>query len=226
MNEGTGTAVEQLGRRRSRRHGGQRPTLWVPARATRRWQAGNQPPPPRRVSVRSRATTASSSTGTRTRSPTSLATTFIRDGGPTGPTVQAVGAGDIASCSSLATRPPRRCGGPRPWRRARSWQHGLRERHAGRILGLLQPNLVRPVQGTYPPCRRVHEYGTANASGYFGYSGAAARTSQGYYSYDYGTRHVIVLDSMRANVGGCDPGSPQLDWLLADLAANDASRWL
>src|SRR6185369_8059226 len=67
-----------------------------------------------------------------------------------------------------------------------------------------------------------HEYGTANASGYFGYFGAVAGTpGQGYYSYDYGAWHVVVLNSMCANVGGCGVGSPQYNWLAADLAAND-----
>ena len=67
---------------------------------------------------------------------------------------------------------------------------------------------TRPVVGN-------HEYGTANASGYFSYFGAAAGTrGQGYYSYDYGTWHIIVLNSMCANVGGCGAGSPQLNWLV------------
>ena len=43
----------------------------------------------------------------------------------------------------------------------------------------------------------------------------------------YGAWHVIVLNSMCANVGGCGAGSPRLSWLQADLAANPTSsaRW-
>lgn len=60
-----------------------------------------------------------------------------------------------------------------------------------------------------------HEYRTANASGYFGYFGAAAGSDErGYYSYDLGSWHVISLNSeidMR-------PGSPQASWLRQDLS--------
>ena len=34
---------------------------------------------------------------------------------------------------------------------------------------------------------------------------------------------MIVLDSMCAKVGGCEPASPQGQWLAADLAASDAA---
>ena len=67
-----------------------------------------------------------------------------------------------------------------------------------------------------------HEYGTGDASGYFTYFGAAAAPPHGYYSYDLGEWHVIALNSAICwDDPGCGPGSPQHDWLLADLAAND-----
>ncbi len=74
---------------------------------------------------------------------------------------------------------------------------------------------TRPVSGN-------HEYNTANAAGYFGYFGAAAGSpSTGYYSYDVDSHwHVVVLNSECAQVGGCEAGSPQEQWLRADLAAN------
>jgi Calcineurin-like phosphoesterase len=66
-----------------------------------------------------------------------------------------------------------------------------------------------------------HEYETAGASGYFGYFGTAAGDPQeGYYSYDLGSWHVISLNSNCSFVGGCAPGSPQEQWLKADLAAH------
>ena len=57
------------------------------------------------------------------------------------------------------------------------------------------------------------------------YFGDAAKGPDGssWYSYDLGTWHVIVLDSMCSKVGGCDPASPQGRWLAADLAASDAT---
>ena len=66
-----------------------------------------------------------------------------------------------------------------------------------------------------------HEYGTPNASGYFSYFGAAAGSpGQGWYSYDVGAWHVVVLNSNCTPVGGCDQGDPQVEWLEADLAAH------
>jgi hypothetical protein len=71
------------------------------------------------------------------------------------------------------------------------------------------------------PAPGNHDYGTASASGYFGYFGAAAGDpSTGYYSYDLGAWHIIVINSNCEPVGGCQPGSPQEAWLRADLAAH------
>jgi hypothetical protein len=43
-------------------------------------------------------------------------------------------------------------------------------------------------------------------------------SSDGWYSYDLGAWHVIVLNSNCAEVGGCRPGSRQWRWLRRDLA--------
>jgi 3',5'-cyclic AMP phosphodiesterase CpdA len=76
---------------------------------------------------------------------------------------------------------------------------------------------TRPVPGN-------HDYFTPNAAGYFDYFGAAAGSrTKGYYSYNAGAWHVIVLNSNCAAVGGCGPGSPQERWLRADLAASKAA---
>ena len=64
------------------------------------------------------------------------------------------------------------------------------------------------------------EYLTAGASGYFSYFGAAAGDpTQGYYSYDLTDWHVIVLNSGSSSVS-TQLGSPQEQWLRADLAAH------
>jgi hypothetical protein len=66
-----------------------------------------------------------------------------------------------------------------------------------------------------------HEYGTSGAKGYFDYFGAAAGDREaGYYSYDLGGWHVIALNSECDRTGGCGGGSPQEQWLRADLAAH------
>jgi len=75
---------------------------------------------------------------------------------------------------------------------------------------------IRPAVGN-------HEYLTDHAAGYFDYFGAAAGTrGQGWYSYDLGAWHVVVLNANCAFVG-CTAGSPQLKWLSADLSRTDAS---
>jgi hypothetical protein len=70
-----------------------------------------------------------------------------------------------------------------------------------------------------------HEYNTANASGYFSYFGSAAGTQgQGYYSYDLGDWHIIVLNSnTNCSTISCAAGSAQEQWLRQDLAANTKS---
>jgi hypothetical protein len=75
---------------------------------------------------------------------------------------------------------------------------------------------------TYPALGN-HEYGTSGAAGYFAYFGGAAHPEGAYYSYDLGAWHIIVLNSECSQVGGCDAGSPQADWLKADLAAHPAA---
>lgn len=67
-----------------------------------------------------------------------------------------------------------------------------------------------------------HEYGTPRAAGHFGYFGPErGRPGQAWYSLDVGAWHVIVLDS-DCDIVGCGPGSAQLAWLEADLAARPA----
>jgi acid phosphatase type 7 len=62
---------------------------------------------------------------------------------------------------------------------------------------------------------------TGMAAGYFTYFGAAAGDpTKGYYSYDLGAWHIIVLNTTCSKAGGCGSGSPQETWLRNDLAAH------
>lgn len=71
------------------------------------------------------------------------------------------------------------------------------------------------------PAPGNHEYYTTGAAPYFAYFGSrAGRAGKGWYSYEAGSWHVIVLNSNCAYVGGCGAGSPQERWLKADLAAH------
>jgi hypothetical protein len=61
----------------------------------------------------------------------------------------------------------------------------------------------------------------AGAAGYYKYFGAAAGDpDKGYYSYDIGSWHLIVLNTQCAAAGGCERTSPQGQWLRSDLAAH------
>jgi len=71
------------------------------------------------------------------------------------------------------------------------------------------------------PALGNHEFHAAGATPYFDYFGMAAGDPKtGYYSYELGPWHIIVLNSECKDVGGCDSGSPQERWLRADLAAH------
>jgi PKD repeat protein len=62
-----------------------------------------------------------------------------------------------------------------------------------------------------------HEYNTAGGAGYYDYfGGIAGPRGAGYYSYDLGAWHVVVLNS---NIDR-NAGSAQVRWLRADLAAH------
>lgn len=68
------------------------------------------------------------------------------------------------------------------------------------------------------PAPGNHEYHHDGASGYVHYFGAAAGDpKKGYYSYDLGGWHIVVLNSECAAVGGCGLGSAQEKWLQQDL---------
>ena len=60
---------------------------------------------------------------------------------------------------------------------------------------------------------------------YFGYFGSAAGDpAKGYYSYDLGAWHIVVLNSNSAcTTISCSTRSAQVQWLKADLAANTKS---
>jgi calcineurin-like phosphoesterase family protein len=74
------------------------------------------------------------------------------------------------------------------------------------------------------PALGNHELdGGRAATGYFAYFGDAVGTpGEGWYSFDVGAWHVVVLDS-NCTVVACTAGSPQLAWLDADLAAHPST---
>jgi hypothetical protein len=70
------------------------------------------------------------------------------------------------------------------------------------------------------PALGNHEYANPTAHGYFEYWGEqAGPVGKGYYSYDLGSWHIVVLNTnCYSNIlGGCSAGSPQETWLRKDL---------
>jgi hypothetical protein len=85
-----------------------------------------------------------------------------------------------------------------------------------------------PVWGSFKdrtyPAAGNHEYVTPGAADYFSYFGArAGDPTQGYYSLDIGSWHVVALNSNCSGIGGCGAGSPQEQWLRADLEAHPST---
>jgi hypothetical protein len=138
-------------------------------------------------------------------------------------TTTLVGAGDIATCSSVNDEATA----------------SLLDSIAGGVFTLgdnANPdgstadyaNCYDPTWGRHKartrPAAGDNDYNTSGASPYFDYFGAAAGDAgKGYYSYDAGDWHVVVLNSNCGQVGGCDSASPQGQWLRADLVANPST---
>jgi acid phosphatase type 7 len=81
------------------------------------------------------------------------------------------------------------------------------------------PTWGRELSITYPAPGN-HEY-QSGGDGYYEYFGArAGEPSRPYYSFDIGAWHIIALDSECGFAGGCQKGSPQERWLVADLRAH------
>lgn len=86
-----------------------------------------------------------------------------------------------------------------------------------------EPGWGRHLDRTRPSTGN-HEYGTGDADAYFDYFGdAAGEPGKGWYSYDLGAWHVVVLNSFCDVIGGCARDSEQVRWLEQDLRENDTS---
>ena len=89
-------------------------------------------------------------------------------------------------------------------------------------------NYYEPTWGRHKartrPAPGDNDYNTPGASEYYNYFGAAAGDpTKGYYSFDVGAWHIVVLNTECSQVGGCGSTSPQGQWLQADLAANPST---
>ena len=131
-----------------------------------------------------------------------------------------VGAGDIAGCSSEGDEATVALLDGIDGTVFTVGDNVYRSGTAAEFEECYQPSWGRHKARTYPSPGN-HEYRTGNVSGYFDYFGAAAgEPDKGYYSYDLGEWHVVALNGMCENVGGCEADSPMVRWLEEDLSAN------
>jgi acid phosphatase type 7 len=134
-----------------------------------------------------------------------------------------VGAGDIASCASSGDEATANLLDGIPGTVYTLGDNAYESGTSAEFANCYNPSWGRHMARTRPSVGN-HEYLTAGASGYYNYFGAAAGDpSKGYYSYDLGAWHIIALNSMCENVGGCGASSTMVTWLKGDLAANPSS---
>jgi K319-like protein/calcineurin-like phosphoesterase family protein len=133
-----------------------------------------------------------------------------------------IGAGDIASCSSLGDEATANLLDGIAGTVFTTGDNAYPDGTAAQYTNCYNPTWGRHKARTRPAVGN-HEYHTAGASAYFNYFGAAAGDpNRGYYSYDLGAWHIVVLNSNCDQVGGCGAGSLQEQWLRVDLAAHPA----
>ena len=140
-----------------------------------------------------------------------------------GAPVVLVGAGDIASCAAQEDEATARLldslvRSPLPVVVFTTGDNAYENGTASEFAQCYDPTWGRHKARTRPAPGN-HDYNSPGATGYFDYFGAAAApASAGYYSFDAGDWHVIVLNSNIAMAAGSD----QERWLRADLAADGA----
>jgi hypothetical protein len=159
---------------------------------------------------------------TATRSVTSPTTATAGTTTP-GETATVLAAGDIASCSSSGDEATAALLDARPTGIVATLGDNVYDRGtATEFAECYAPTWGRHKHRTRPAPGN-HDYDTPHASAYFEYFGAAAGDpAKGYYSYDLGSWHVIVLNSNCAGTS-CEKGGVQERWLRSDLAASDAA---
>lgn len=151
--------------------------------------------------------------------------TAMTGGSPpsSGVTAVLVGAGDIASCQSVHDEQTARLVESVPGIVFTAGDNAYPVGSGAQFAKCYGPSWGRFRDRTRPAAGN-HDALTDDGNPYFAYFGTAAGPAQeGWYSYEAGTWHVIVLNSNCLNVGGCAEGSPQLDWLKADLTAHPAA---
>ena len=140
---------------------------------------------------------------------------------PAGQDPVLVGAGDIASCLDLSGAiATAKLLDSIPGVVFTAGDNAYESGTADEFRNCYQPTWGRHKDRTRPSAGN-HEFHSYGATPYFDYFGAnAGSPTQGYYSYELGTWHIIVLNSECVEVGGCQQGSREEKWLISDLAAH------
>lgn len=127
-----------------------------------------------------------------------------------------VGAGDIADCSEPGDEATAALLDGIAGTVFTTGDNAYPSGSASNFQDCYEPSWGRHKERTRPSAGN-HDYETPGASAYHAYFGSSAGDpSKGYYSYELGDWHIVVLNS---NVDTA-AGSQQLEWLAADLAAN------
>lgn len=162
------------------------------------------------VPVSTPMTATPTPTGSQISPPTKTATP-IQDNDPV-----LVGAGDIADCSSDGDEATANLLDEIPGIVFTTGDNAYPNGTASNFLDCYEPSWGRHKARTYPSAGN-HDYRTEGADGFYDYFGSVAGDpDKGYYSYDLGTWHIIVLNS---NIP-VEKGSPQEQWLREDLATH------
>jgi len=144
-----------------------------------------------------------------------------RPASPSTSTAVLVAAGDIASCTSTGDEATAALLDNIHGTIAALGDNAYDSGTASEFANCYDPTWGR-YKGRTKPAPGNHDYLTPGAAAYYSSFGAAAGDpSKGYYSYDLGAWHVIVLNSVcKAVVGDCVREGEEVQWLRADLAAH------
>ena len=155
---------------------------------------------------------------TRTQIATLLLAVALGAQEPPPPPAVLVGAGDIASCRYDADEATAKLLDSIPGTVFTAGDNVYSNGSPERFRDCYAPTWGRHRARTRPSPGN-HDYDWPKGAGYYAYFGAQAGDSgKGYYSYDLGGWHIISLNSNVLMVAG----SPQEQWLRADLAAHPA----
>jgi hypothetical protein len=138
------------------------------------------------------------------------------------PAATLLAAGDIASCNSTGDEATAALLDARPNAVVATLGDNVYENGTVReFTNCYEPTWGRH-KGRTRPALGNHEYGVFRAEGYFTTFGeAAGEAPLGWYSYDLGAWHIVVLNS-NCEAVGCATGGSQETFLREDLAAHPA----